>query len=454
MVTFRPIPLLTALLLLGAVTAGCIQSGDDTDVPGSDGAPEPLAPLEDVLAALEAGNTSANVDLVGSWTDSGNGEVDPWEDHLAVMKRDGRVVVLDVADPKDIHEVGEISLPGVHDVKWSHDGEYLFVGYDGGLGHPPTGPTREAGVYVVDASDKSNLKQVHFQEVGPRRGPHMVYYHQNPDGQELVFSAAGEVVIHEFDRDSGSMTELARYNPDPVDGFNRDPMVFDVFYGGQMWAHDMFVMDDPVDDTQLMYVANWDAGLRVVDISDPSNPQEVGGWNDFPEGHAGNLHTVTTEWIDDRRITVGSPEVGFAVVGGVPYLLGEEPTGMYVWDTTDLDDIQLLSYWQNPIDPHAQRGADEPFATMGEDLTSSHNLQIENGRVYMAHYEYGVWVIDVSTPDNQSDPETLGYFVEDGMNTWDVVLNSGLMYLGDAQTLHALNFVWDSMGEDGVTSRA
>lgn len=453
MAPIRPLVLVTALLLLGAVTAGCIQSGDDTGTPGED-AQQVLAPLEDVLAALQAGNKSANLELIDAWGDSNNGEVDPWGDYLAVMKRDARVVVLDVADPEDIHQLGEISLPGVHDVKWSDDGAYIFVGFDGGLGHEPVGPTREAGVYILDASDKNDLELVHFEEVGPRRGPHMVYYHQTEDGRELVFSAAGEIVIHEFNRDSETMTELARYMPDPVTGYNRDPMVIDVLYGVQMWAHDMFVMYDSVDDASLMYVANWDAGLWVVDVSEPENPVELGGWNDFPDGHTGNLHTVATEWIGDTRITVGSPEVGFAVVGGVPYVLGEEPTGMYVWDTTDLSDIRLLSWWENPINPYAQRGADEPFATLGEELTSSHNLQIENGRVYMAHYEYGVWVIDVSTPENQTEPKTLGYFMEDGMNTWDVVLNNGVMYLGDAQQVYALNFLWDAMGEEGVTSRA
>jgi hypothetical protein len=456
MVSARYLPTLTASLLVFTMIAGCIQA--DLGLEGEGTSPKDLRnlPLEDVKAAIAAGNTSANVHEVSAWLESGNGEIDPWGDYLAVMKRgDGpRVAVLNVADPEDIFLMDELELPGVHDVKWSADGEYIFVGFDGGLGHAPAGPTREAGVYVVDASDKENLELVHFEEVGPRRGPHMVYYHQQPNGKELIFSAAAEVVIHEFDRGTNTMEELARYMPDPLTGFNRDPMVIDVLYGVQMWAHDMFVMEDPVDNKTLMYVANWDAGLRIVDVTDPSEPVELGGWMDFPDGHTGNLHTVATEWIDDRRITVGSPEVGFAVVGGIPYVLGTEPTGLYVWDTTDPSDIQLLSFWQNPIDPYAQRGADEPFATLGEGLTSSHNLQIEEGRVYMAHYELGVWIIDVSTPDNQTSPPTIGYFFEPGMNTWDVVVNQGVIYLGDAQAIYALHFPWDLKGPQGITSRA
>lgn len=446
------------VVLVVAGLAGCIQGDPDPGDSGPSAGQGTRPALKDVDAAVAAGNDSVNLELVSTRNESGNGEVDPWGDYLAVMKRgdDPRVAVLNVADPEDVWLTDEYSLPGVVDVKWSADGDYLFVGYDGGLGQFPLDvlDLREAGVYVLDASDKQNLELVHFEEVGPRRGPHMIFVHEQPDGRELVFSAAGEIVIHEFDRSSQTMTELARYNPDPVTGFNRDPMVLDVLYGVQMWAHDMFVMEDPVDDKTLMYVSNWDAGLRIVDVTDAEDPVELGGWNDFPDGHTGNLHTAVTQWIGDRRITVGSPEVGFNVVGGIPYALGEEPTGAYVWDTTDPANIELLSFWQNPFDPHAGRGADQPFQTLGEDLTSSHNLQVEDGRVYMAHYEFGVFVIDVSTPENQSAPKTLGYFMEPGMNTWDVVLNQGSIFLGDAQKLYALQFPWDVTGEAGTTSRA
>jgi hypothetical protein len=45
-----------------------------------------------------------------------------------------------------------------------------------------------------------------------------------------------------------------------------------------------------------MYVAAWDAGLHVVDVTDPANPEELGAWSDWADDEAGNLHTVATEW--------------------------------------------------------------------------------------------------------------------------------------------------------------
>lgn len=440
--------LLLGLGLVTVILAGCIGETPTT----GDGDLAPAYELVDALAALKDGEPTANMELLGRLDDGGNQEIDAWGDYLFVMKNP-RMVIYDIADPADIQKVGEITLPGVKDVKVSNDGQWAFIGNDGGLGDVPALPSSKAGFYVVDISDKTNPVQKSFLKVEPRRGPHMVYYHETSDGRELVFGANADISINEFDRSTGTLKELARYGPELTD-WNRDPQVVDVYYQG--FAHDMFVMEDPVDNKTLMYVANWDAGLRIVDVTDPTKPTEVGKWMDYPDGHAGNLHTVSTDWIGDRRITVGSPEVGFSVVGGYHYAKGTEWTGVYVWDTTDPADIQLIGTWTHPDDrcAYAERGADEPFGTMGEGITSSHNLQFEDGRVYLAHYDCGAYVLDLSDDANLTAPQLLAYFTEDGMHTWDVIVHQGQMFLGDAKALFALHFVADTLGEDGVTSRA
>lgn len=446
--------LLLATALSSLVFAGCI--GDDQAPASEDDTWAPV--LEDVAALLADDAPSANINLLGRLDESGGQEVDAWGDFLFVMKNP-RVVIYNISDPSDIQQVGEITLECVKDIKVSDDGKFAFVGCDspGTVAGPTAGLSTPAastngGFIVLDVEDKTAPKEVSFLPVGPRRGPHMVNYHRMADGSELIFGANADISINLFDRATGTIKELARYAPAPVTDWNTNPNVLDAYYTGL--AHDMFVMDDPVDNKTLLYVANWDEGLRIVDISDPANPSEVGKWMDYPEGHAGNIHTVATEWVGDRRITVASPEVGFAVVGGTLYAQGTEFTGLYVFDTTDLANIKLLSTWTNPITPHAERGADEPFATMGEKITSSHNVQFENGRVYMAHYDLGVWVIDLSTPELLNAPTTLGYFLEDGMHTWDVVLHGGAMYLGDAKSVFALQFALDHVGIDGTNSRA
>lgn len=430
-----------ALLLLAGL-AGCLGDGDGDDA-------DPLD-LEDASAAHAAGNATANLHKRGEWPVSGGQEIDGCGDK-AFVDRGSTVVVLGVEDRGGttmFEELGTSShAPAPLDVKASDDCRFAFIGDDEEASAPPlAGTATNGGIYVVDFQDPASPSLVTYFPVGPRRGPHMVFYHQTADGQELVFGANADISINRFDRDAGTLTELSRYAPDYVTDVDRDPDRLDVLY--QTYAHDMFVMDDPVTEQTLMYVSNWDAGLRIVDVTDPSDPVEVGAWNAFPDGHSGNLHTASTEWIGDRRITVGSVEVGFAVVGGVPYLTGDERPVLYVWDTTDPAAIELLGTWENPDGLSAGR------SDAGEPLYSTHNLQLEDGRIYMAHYQLGLWALDVSTPELQADPGLLGYFDEDGMNTWDVVVQGGAILTSGAVGIQALQAPWLPVGPDGLDSRA
>jgi hypothetical protein len=432
-----------AILSLTALS-GC--SGAD---PADEGAGPMGPPLEDALAAYDAGNESANIHRLGEWGE-GAAEIDACDQWLFV-DAGAAVQILDVSDPSSPEEVSRVEgLPSILDVKSSDDCQWLFVGNDAqGSIQLPTGQrTATGGFYVVDVSDKTKPNLVSSLAVGPRRGPHMVYYHQMSDGRELVFGANADVSINEFDRATGTLRELSRYQADLVTAFNRDPEVFDVYYQG--YAHDMVAANDPASGDTVMYVANWDAGLRVVDLADPSNPVELGGWNEFPEGHEGNIHTVATDVIGGRSITVGAVEVGFAVVGGVHYATGTDRSILYVWDTTDPGDIRMLGFWENPAGEFA--GRDQ--AVFGEEISSTHNLQLEQGRVYLAHYAMGVFVLDVSTTSAQEGPGLLAYHDEPGDNVWDVILADGIMYTAGAKGVTVLHYAPDLVGPDGIDSSA
>ncbi len=446
-------------LLVAASFAGCVAEDPQEPTPPPPEEPAPVQ-LADALAAWRIGATNANLAPLVAWGQGGGEEADAWGDYVFI-DRGSTLYVLQMVWQNgtvvELVEVGSVSATAPKDVKVSDDGQWLFVGNDAQLSDAPVlSQVEEApqggGIYVFDVSNKEAPRQAAFEPVGPRRGPHMVFYHQHPDGRELVFGANADISIHSFDRSDRSLTELGRYAPNYVTDVNRDPDVIDAYY--QTYAHDMFVMDDVGPDgtnapQTLMYVANWDAGLRIVDVSDPSNPAELGGWNAFPDGHAGNLHTVATDWIGDRRITVGSVEVGFSVVGGTQYAQGSETSALYIWDTTDPTAIQLLSTWVNPDEAPAGRDM-----VQGEDITSTHNLQFEDGRVYMAHYGLGVFVIDVSDEDRLMAPEMVAFHREPGMNTWDVIVHQGVMLTSGAMGVQGLHFATDVLGPEGIRSRA
>lgn len=435
-----------ALLAVVLLLAGCA----DPVTPGD----EPAPILEDALALYNNGAPTANLARL-SQLDVGGAEVDACGKFL-FTDSGAAVDIVDVSDPAAPTLIGTFTAPAsIEDVKVSDDCQWLFIGNDEegsnpevhDVGLPAGAPVGDGGFYVVDISDPTTPSLVSSLGVGPRRGPHMVDYHRTSAGQELVFGANADISINLFDRASGTLTELSRYQANIVTEFNRDPQVVDVLYQG--WAHDMFVMEDPVDDRTMVYVANWDAGLRILDLSDPSNPVELGGWNAFPDGHEGNLHTVATQWIDDRRITVGTVEVGFAVVGGVHYALGTDRSILYVWDTTDAANIQLIGQWENPGGLPAGRDN-----VPGETITSTHNFQLEDGRVYLAHYGLGIFILDVHTPALQADPALLAYHQEEGDNVWDIVVNDGVIYTSGAAGVVALHYLPDVLGPKGIDSRA
>jgi hypothetical protein len=415
------------------LAAGCVGvPRADVEAQSSDGA---VVGLADAYAALEAGEASANLDLLGEWR-NGGAEITAYGDLIYVM-RGGAVQVLNVSDPKNIVEVSEIKgAHGVLDVKLSHDGRYLFVGDDQEGSAPPLGGRGPfvGGFYVYDVEDPTDAKLVAYLPIGPRRGPHMVAYHQYPDGREVLFGANADVSIAQFDRGTGTLTQLARYSPDLVTGFNREPYVIDALYQG--WAHDMFLETEP-DGSVFMYVANWDAGLRIVDVTDPSKPVELGSWNDFGEGQSGNLHSVAADWIDGHRIVVGSCEVGFAVVGGVGYAQGAEPGLLYVWNATDPSAPELLGTWENP---ESIKAGGRPAPLFDEPVRSTHNLQFEDGAVYLAHYGLGSFVLDVSTPETWAMPSMLGYYQEKGMDTWDIIVHHGLVWTSGTEGVLGFRF--------------
>ncbi len=401
--------------------------------------------LDDALAAWLAGNQSANLELIGQWQQSA-AEIDAWEDHVAVWSG-SNVVILHRQDDNGtvaFTEVSSIGGTGSKDVKWSDDGDWIFIGNDEQASNTPLGNVadRNGGFYVFNVADKAVPEQTHFLPVGPTRGPHMVFYHQAADGTEMVLGANGDISVNTFDRSTGRLTETARYMPAPTE-VDRHPDRLDAYY--QVYAHDMFAMTDNVTGQELMYVANWDAGLRIVDITDPANIVELGGWNDWPEGHSGNLHTVSTEWSGDRRITVGAVEVGFAVVGGKPYALDQEVSAMYIWDTTDPANVELISWWENPEGLSAGRSETG-------DLRSTHNLQLENGIVTMAHYGLGVVMLDISTPELQKEPKLLG-FTNPG-SAWDAIIMDGAVLASGGFGVTAYSFPLFELGAPEIDSRA
>jgi len=136
------------------------------------------------------------------------------------------------------------------------------------------------------------------------------------------------------------------------------------------------------------YVADGSAGLRVVDISTPVNPAEV-GFYDTPGGAN-----------------------GVAVAGGYAYVVGDSGHPDYIGGLRVVD-------VSTPANPTEVGFYDTPGSASG--------VAVAGGYAYVADARGGLRVVDVSTP---FDPTEVGFYDTPG-RAYGVAVAGGYAYVAD-----------------------
>jgi hypothetical protein len=347
-----------ALRLLGAGTAltlgGTAAANGDTPF-------EPLGQLE-IEGAKEA--------VVGE-----EGTV-----YLAVT--DGFAVV-DVSDPSSPtlrHENRSVladrddgPLGGIYDVKV--DGDRLAV-----AGPANAGPTFAAAV-VYDVSDPAAPERVSVHETE--------FFNHNCDIGDGVVALCG----NDGDRnplvtvDAETGEELGRWSV--VDA---EPGWADVPFGP--WQlHDVTLSDGTA------YLAYWDAGTWMVDVSEPSTPELVGKVRGEPvEEYTGMASDEASEATfqppgndhyaapnDDGTLVCISAEAWDIE----PEEEDVRPGSLYLYDVSDPSDPTELAEIAAP------RTTEEGY---GGTWTTSHNFEISGETLVSSWYRGGVRIYDIADP--------------------------------------------------------
>ncbi len=143
------------------------------------------------------------------------------------------------------------------------------------------------------------------------------------------------------------------------------PRIAASFYGGSSFLHDVYVRDG------LAFLSHWDAGLIILDVGNgmaggsPANPVEVSRLSDL----GGETHNVWY-W----------PGAGYAFAGEEQFGHSMGPSGiMHVVDLSDITRPREVATYEVPG-------------------STSHNywLDEETGTLYLAWYEQGVRMLDVT----------------------------------------------------------
>lgn len=345
--------------------------------------------------SLVPGSSGADASERGSWLTS---EVIVRGDHAYVGYLGGepRVAIVNVSDPAAPFLEGTFDTGSAWtmDVSVSADGDWVFASFTTGaigtlfaqdyvLQNPdlPSGPAAP-GVAVIDARDRANPVLSSFFPIHGF-GPHTAVLHEYANGRQVLFASKAEGNL------PGNAIVMLDVEATPAGNRVLSPLAVWQLpdTGGMRFSHDVDVQEHPVSGKTLLYSAYFEAGLVILDVTDPSKPTLVSHFLDYPAGEEVDLHDVHPfpRLVGGKHFTFTAPEIAT-----------EKETGrLRVHDTTDPAAPVLVGSWQMP-------GA---FIVQGFDF-SPHNFQfLPDGRVALAHGHAGVWIVDWLGPGGESAPD-------------------------------------------------
>jgi len=172
-----------------------------------------------------------------------------------------------------------------------------------------------------------------------------------------------------------------------------------------------------------LWAGCFNAGLRVIDVSDIRKPRTVGAYNYHPP-IGDPTHTVlrVPHQVAGRDIAIAMDEAHGRHHGQIP-------AGMWMFDVGDLARIQPLGHFQ-------VSELDTPFARKGGRF-GAHQFQehVEGTLVYCTWFSGGLRVVDIRDPVSPQEvawfiPEPCGGFQSPQTN--DVEIDArGLVYIVD-----------------------
>lgn len=382
-----------------------------------------LAGMAGVTSARgrETGNgTDGTLRLFGEVAVDGAAEVVTQDTWAYVATGDGFAVV-DWRNPNRPELVGAWDAPGTGIADVKVDGDLLAVStqgseHDHGPGEDPdVDPDAQIGTHFYDVSDPTQPRYLSTFQVLPA-GVHNAHLVGDTlyVAKEAPFDESALIIVDVSD--PAEPTERSRWVLEEV-----HPELDSV----TNFVHDVYAQDG------YAYLAYWDAGCRVLDVSDPTEPVEVSWFGQTENadmgmdgdpwarvyGSPGNAHYVQP-----------SPDGDHVYVGAETYT--GESGGITVFDVTDLE---------NPRQVATIEAEDR---NPGIFPDTAHNFDVTADRLYTSWYNAGARVYDITDPSN---PERRAEYDPDGSSFWTAVNARGFTVASDIGG--GLVFLHEDQGE-------
>jgi hypothetical protein len=282
------------------------------------------------------------------------------------------------------------------------------------------------GFKLFDASDPADPKEIAYQKTG---GIGVHRFDMDSDYAYISTEMDGFIgnilVIYDI-RDPQNPQEVSRWW---MDGQNIDAGEIPSWEGRECRLHHAMRQGDQ------LWAGVWQAGLRVIDISDITKPQTIGTYNyhpPFPEPS----HTFMRV-----PFPVGGRDIALAIDEEDQYYSprdadarrGRPHANLWVFDVADIGNIKPLAIYQ------ASEAATLWAETRGTRF-GAHQFQehFEDTLVYCAWFSGGLRIVDIADP---LAPCEVGFYIPEPVNgapapqTNDVDTDGrGLIYIVDRFT--------------------
>ncbi len=280
--------------------------------------------------------------ITGTW--GGNGEAYFW----------------DVTDPSDMQIIDTVTVDArtVNDVKISEDGRIGVISREGAS-------NRKNGFVILDVTDPANVEIISEYNEGLTGGVHNVFIYED----------------HVFAVNNGRLYDIVDIsdpeNPQTVSRFELDTPGHAV--------HDIWV------ENGIAYSSNWSDGVVAVDVGSTPEAQSPErhdvGVGSFDNPVQLGSYTYPSGW-NHAAFPFKSESTGdFYVIAGDEAF----PNGLYVRDrpTIPAGWIHFIKFdggWDSP----------EETARYQVPEAGTHNLWVKGDTLYVAYYNAGLRVVDIS----------------------------------------------------------
>jgi hypothetical protein len=260
-----------------------------------------------------------------------------------------------------------------------------------------------SGVRFFDVSAPTNPKELSFYEAGGI-GVHRSWW----NGGKYAYLSAGisagkGVWMHgapEMTRVMTTVDASDPSNPRKVSEFwlpeqkGEEPWPAD---GATVYCH------QPTVEGDRCYVAYWDGGFAILDISTPSQPRLISRVKTFPEFGDGNVHTCLPLPEKQQLVVIEENTANFG---------GEGPKNISLWDISDEANPSLISTFPSPV-PSAREPYEE-YVKRGDRfgphcLHENHQGTLRGtDTIYATYCNAGLRVYDIADAKN---PREVASFV-------------------------------------------